>query len=494
MNRSDIAPSIEEPKLARSMGSFSSFAISMSTICILSGGITSFHVGFCSVGAASIGVGWPLEVLFALAVALTMAQVASAFPTAGGTYHWAYTLGGKGWGWVTACFSIAGLVTALAAVDVGLCQFVDSVAERVSGTRSPPPPGSSIVAVVLVLFSQAFINHHGMRLTSRLNDFAGYLIVVVAVLLTLAMVVFGILQNGFDLARLFTFTNYSGHPPGPNPIWPRTDNIFWLFALGLLLPAYTLTGFDASAQTSEETVNPTHAVPRGIVRAVLISGIAGWIVLSAVVLAAPDVDRAAEQGPTLLQLHHRRRGARLAAAAAAIYRHRRRPVPVRPGRGDVGFAHGLRLRPGRRHAAVALSAARQSEAAHAVAGHLGRGGGGGAFRASSTTRPSPPSAPSSSTSPMCCRPRSACWPTAEPGRAWAPGTSAAGIVPWPFCACWAAAGLIVIGLQPPNEIAIWVVGGSILVLAGIWFGYKSRHFPGPPQEILAQLRPSEKAM
>src|ERR1051325_11478115 len=94
-----------EPGLARNMSAFSSFAIAMSTICILAGGVTSFPVGLCSVGGAAIGLGWALETLFALAVALTMAQAAPAFPTAGGTYHWSYTLGGRGWGWATACLS-----------------------------------------------------------------------------------------------------------------------------------------------------------------------------------------------------------------------------------------------------------------------------------------------------------------------------------------------------------------------------------------------------
>jgi amino acid transporter len=75
-------------ELARRMSGFSNFAISMSTICILAGGLTSFHVGLCSVGGAAIGIGWPAACLFSLIVAATMAQVASAFPTAGGPYHW----------------------------------------------------------------------------------------------------------------------------------------------------------------------------------------------------------------------------------------------------------------------------------------------------------------------------------------------------------------------------------------------------------------------
>src|SRR5690349_208207 len=88
-------------ELLRRMSGFSNFAISLSIICILAGGVSSFQFGLCSVGGASIGLGWPLACLFSLVVAVTMGQVASAFPTAGGLYHWASILGGKGWGWVT---------------------------------------------------------------------------------------------------------------------------------------------------------------------------------------------------------------------------------------------------------------------------------------------------------------------------------------------------------------------------------------------------------
>src|SRR5438094_5604078 len=110
-------------ELARRMSGFSNYAISLSIICILAGGITSFQVGFCSVGGASIGLGWPLVCVFSTVVALTMGQVASAFPTAGGLYHWASILGGTGWGWVTAWFNLAGLITMLAAINVGTYQF-----------------------------------------------------------------------------------------------------------------------------------------------------------------------------------------------------------------------------------------------------------------------------------------------------------------------------------------------------------------------------------
>jgi amino acid transporter len=70
-------------ELLRHMGGFSNFAISLSIICILAGGVTLFDQGFFTVGGAAVGLGWPLATLFSLAVAATMGQVATAFPTAG---------------------------------------------------------------------------------------------------------------------------------------------------------------------------------------------------------------------------------------------------------------------------------------------------------------------------------------------------------------------------------------------------------------------------
>jgi amino acid transporter len=83
-------------ELLRGMSAFSNFAISLSIICIVAGGITTLHLGICGVGGAAIGLGWPIVCLFALAVAATMGQLASAFPTAGfitGPPSWAARAG-----------------------------------------------------------------------------------------------------------------------------------------------------------------------------------------------------------------------------------------------------------------------------------------------------------------------------------------------------------------------------------------------------------------
>ena len=53
-----------------------------------------------------------------LLVAFSMAELASAMPTAGGIYYWSSKLGGAGWGWFTGWFNLIGLVAVTASVGL----------------------------------------------------------------------------------------------------------------------------------------------------------------------------------------------------------------------------------------------------------------------------------------------------------------------------------------------------------------------------------------
>ena len=200
--------------------------------------------------------------------------------------------------------------------------------------------------LVAITASQAAINHLGIGVTARLTDFSGYWILLVASLLTVCLLAFA---PSFEPSRLVELRNFSGTAGGGT--WPRTEHLWLVFALGLLLPAYTITGFDASAHASEETVGAAEACRAAIVRSVLVSGIAGWIFLSAVVLAAPSVSEAASHGE----------GAFLWIVDSAlpgslskgfVGGDRRGPVPLRAGDRDLGLADGVRLRPRRRPAVL----------------------------------------------------------------------------------------------------------------------------------------------
>ena len=276
-------------ELSRRLGRFSNFAISFSIICILAGGINSLAQATSGAGGAAIGLGWPLGVLISGSFGVAMAQIASAFPTAGGLYHWGSILGNRFTGWLTAWFNLLGLITVLGSINVGAYNFfLGSFGPQLHVTDSM---AMLVLSLTVITVAQALVNHYGISLTAKLTDFSGYLILVTAVLLAVACLA---CTQHFDFTRLWSFGNYSGDV-GAN-VWPKTGSSSWVFLLGLLLPIYTITGYDASAHTSEETRDAARSVPRGIISSILWSGVFGYLFLAAFLFMIPDMGEAARQG------------------------------------------------------------------------------------------------------------------------------------------------------------------------------------------------------
>ncbi len=277
-------------ELQRSMSRFSNFAISFSIICILSGGINSFAQATSSIGGAGAGIGWIVGcIVSGFFFAVAMAQIASAFPTAGGLYHWASILGNRFTGWFTAWLNLLGLITVLGAINIGTSFFFAGTFGAAFGITGTPAQIVGMVAFITVL--QALFNHFGIRLTTMLTDASGFLILATALVLIVLCLV---LAPTLEVSRLWTFTNNSGELGGN--VFPRSESMLFMFLLSLLLPVYTITGYDASAHTSEETLKAAHSVPRAIISSVLWSSLIGWVMLSAIVLAIPDMAVGASQG------------------------------------------------------------------------------------------------------------------------------------------------------------------------------------------------------
>jgi amino acid transporter len=259
-------------ELFRAMGGFSNFAISFSIISILTGAVTLYSHGLVMGGPAEMAFGWPLVSFFTLAVALSMAELASAMPTSGAMYHWASRLGGTGWGWFTAWFNIVGQLAALAGIDYGCALFVAPLV-GLTTTRGV------LIVYVAVLVSHALINHLGIRLVAWLNDLSVTVHVVGVIAIVGSVFFFAPKQPiGFFFARITS--NAEG--------WPY----WWAFVVGLLQAQWTFTGYDASASVSEETVDPRHRVPWGIVMAVVVSSVVGYLLLIALTLAIKDIPSA----------------------------------------------------------------------------------------------------------------------------------------------------------------------------------------------------------
>src|SRR5919204_111004 len=75
----------------------------------------------------------PVVSLLTLCVAASMAELASAYPTAGGLYFWAFRLGGRGWAWLTAWLNMIGQVTITAGINVAAATYLIGAVTRMLG-------------------------------------------------------------------------------------------------------------------------------------------------------------------------------------------------------------------------------------------------------------------------------------------------------------------------------------------------------------------------
>lgn len=261
-------------QLLRDMGGFSNFAISFSIISILTGAVTLYGVGLKAGGPVVMSIGWPLVTFFVLFVAAALAELASAIPTSGALYHWASLLGGPGWGWFTAWLNLVGLVAAIAGIDFGCAQFMAPLL-GLDETNA-----NFFLVFALIVLSHAVLNHMGIRVVARLNDFSAIYHVLGVLVVVLALAFFAPRQ---PVQWLFTKT-----------FTTVTDFPYWFAFLGGLLQAqWTYTGYDASAHTIEETKNARVSAPWGIYLSVAVSGLFGFIMLAFVTLAIKDLNAAA---------------------------------------------------------------------------------------------------------------------------------------------------------------------------------------------------------
>lgn len=261
-------------ELSRTMSGFSNFAVSFTIISILSGCLTLYGTGMGTGGPVLIVWGWPFVGLMTLLVGLSMAEVCSSFPTAGGLYYWAAKLSpdhGPIWSWFTGYFNFIGQVAVTAAIDFGAAQFLNALLD-IQGWFSATPV-HTVILFGLILLLHGGLNTVGVRLVALLNNVSVWWHVVGVVAIVGALAI----APAHHQSASFVFTHFVNTTG-----WGSS---LYVAALGLLLAQYTFTGYDASAHMTEETHDAARSGPRGIVMSIVVSLVAGWVLLIGITFA-----------------------------------------------------------------------------------------------------------------------------------------------------------------------------------------------------------------
>jgi amino acid transporter len=279
-------------ELLRAWSGFTNFAISFTIISVLAGTFTTFAFAWQNGGPIAASIGWPVICFFVLMVGVSMAELTSKYPTAGGPYWWAHDLGGKGWSWMTGWFNIVGLIGIVASVAYGAAFFLFSLLQlyglNIFGINfgdSAHILSETFLLFLIILVVVTALNVLADPLLALLNNISvGWHVLGVLVIIGLLVFVPDHHQNASFVfgERINNNGAFGGHTSGLG---------FWFLVLpvGFLLTMYTQTGYDASAHTAEETRDAAKAAAQGVWRSIFFSAIAGWFVILAFLFAATDV-------------------------------------------------------------------------------------------------------------------------------------------------------------------------------------------------------------
>ncbi|HUK45812.1 MAG TPA: amino acid permease [Gaiellaceae bacterium] len=269
-------------ELFRAMSAFRNFAISFTIISILAGCLTSFYLAFQWGGPVSVTWGWIIVGTFTTFVALSMAEIASSYPTAGGLYFWSSKLGNPGWGWFTGWFNWLGLIGIIGAVAYGLATYATALSNLLWGY----PNDRHHIFYLFAAFIAActLLNVFDVRITSLINEISAWWHVVGVAIIVIALIVVPSHHQSAGYVFGQTINNSGFHGSG----W--SSGVFWMvFAIGSIgMAQYTLTGYDASAHMAEETHKASRGAATGMLWSVVVSVIAGFILLTAVTFAIPN--------------------------------------------------------------------------------------------------------------------------------------------------------------------------------------------------------------
>src|SRR3954468_627696 len=243
MSTQPVAPTDEEglaqlgyqQELHRRLSGFSNFAVSFSIISILAGAITSYGIAMNAGGPMAITLGWLFVGIMVTFVALAMAEVCSAYPTAGALYWWAAALAKQNkaaWAWFIGWLNFLGEVAVTAAIDFGAAITTSAFLSLTFDMEVTK--GRTLLIFLVIIVVHGLLNTFGVSLVRVLSDVSAWWHLVGVLIIVVALAV--VPDQHKPLSEVFfEVRNTTG--------FGFTGAAVYAVLIGLLMAQYTYTGY-----------------------------------------------------------------------------------------------------------------------------------------------------------------------------------------------------------------------------------------------------------
>jgi urea carboxylase system permease len=266
-------------ELVRTLGQFSTFATGFAFISILTGMFLLFGFAYATGGPASIWA-WVIAVVGQLLFALAFAELAVRYPLAGSVYSWAKQLSSTTVSWLAGLAMTLALIVSTAAVALAFLAIVPSISSVFwiygNGSGKYDASINSVILGLIALAASTAVFLCGAKVRKVVNNI-GVSVELIGVLVMIVLLLFHVHHGPQVLFK----TNGTG--------LHFTGGYLGVLAVCLLVGLTVQWGFDTAGSVGEETINPRKACPRGIIRALLASGIFGALLFFAAFMSVKNL-------------------------------------------------------------------------------------------------------------------------------------------------------------------------------------------------------------
>lgn len=235
-------------------------------ICVLGSLFGNFTWGMATLGPAFLWA-WIVGGLLQISVAIAMSMLSATYPVTGGCYRWLRALGYDRLARFIGYLLLVGYVAAIADDDSGLANSLLSFA-----AVHNPGTGILVATMLACLLAQTFLSLLAISRVARVTLVAAIVQVALIVAIAVALLVAGLRQHAAILLHVAGTTEHEHMPP---------------FLLMLMIPAWTLTGFDTPVNFAGDANDPSRTIPRALLLATGLSFVLGTALIVVPLLAMP---------------------------------------------------------------------------------------------------------------------------------------------------------------------------------------------------------------
>jgi amino acid permease (GABA permease) len=258
-----------EPVFKREFGRLSSFSFAFSISGLYATIATTFTYGLQAGGAPALVWCWLIAGLGCMCIALSVAELVSAYPTSGGLYFALKYLVPKErvplTSWVCGWLNLLGQVAGVASTDYGCSQLLLAAISMATEFRYQPTAGHTVGVTAAIVILHGFINSLSTKWLDRITRW--YAVFHLAALVSASIALLVCQKEKHSPTYVFTeIQSQSGWSP-----------VGFSFLFGFLSVSWVMTDYDATAHIAEEIQNAAVRAPQAIASALFLSYSLGFL-------------------------------------------------------------------------------------------------------------------------------------------------------------------------------------------------------------------------